>query len=359
MKILTLLGTRPELIRLSRLIPRLDSLLQAPDHHIVVDTQQSYDDNMSGVFYRELGIRPPDYCLGARGTFAEQMATICTGLEKVIREEKPDRFLVLGDTNSSLGAIVAARMGVPVYHMEAGNRCHDPASPEEVNRKIIDHCTTVHLPYSEGSRRNLLAEGIAPHRITVTGNPMREVLIAYDKQISAARPCKALGLDRCSFLLSSFHRQENVDNPERLGKILTALGRAGDEHGVPVLVSVHPRTALRLKDMDLPAGLIFTPAMGFFDFVALFRAARAILSDSGTAQEEAAILGVPCVTLRDSTERPETLEAGTNIVTGVEPEMVLRGLRWSLSRGDRNPPEEYRRWDVSEVVAGVLLGNLL
>jgi len=257
MKIMTVLGTRPEIIRLSRLIPKLDALCD----HVLVHTGQNFDPALSDVFFRELGVRPPDISLGVRGeSFGEQVGQILTGVERAIRDERPDRLLILGDTNSGLSAVVAKRLGVPVYHMEAGNRCFDDRVPEEVNRRIIDHSSDVLLPYTERSRANLLREGIAAQRVIVTGNPILEVIRHYEGCIDASDVHGRLGVQRGAYFLVTAHRAENVDIPERLRQLAEALTRVGAEHDMPMVVSMHPRTRSRLEAFgmtDLVAGLCF------------------------------------------------------------------------------------------------------
>ncbi len=358
MKVLTILGTRPEIIRLSRIIPRLDGLCR----QILVHTGQNFDFNLDGLFFQQLGVRKPDHHLGARGSFGEQIGTILAGLETILRAERPDRFLVLGDTNSSLGAVAAKRLGIPVFHMEAGNRCHDDRVPEEVNRRIIDHASDILLPYTEHSRRNLLAEGIPGQRILVTGNPIWEVIQHHLPQVEASDVLARLGLASQGYFLATMHRAENVDPPDRLRRLARALARIHEVHGLPVIVSTHPRTALRMRESGLArdhAGLRFMEPFGFFDFLALERQARCVVTDSGTVQEECAILKVPNVTIRDTTERPETLECGSNSLAGSDPERVLACVRLALDSGrDWQPPAEYLRENVSETVARLVLGHL-
>ncbi len=356
MKILTILGTRPEIIRLSRIIPRLDELCQ----QTLVHTGQNYDYQLDGVFFEQLQVRKADHYLGARGSMGEQVGAILSGCERIFQDVKPDRFLVLGDTNSSLAAIAAKRLGVPVFHMEAGNRCYDDRVPEEVNRRIIDHCSDVLLPYTERSRQNLLREGIAGERIFVTGNPIFEVLEHYAPQVAASDVFTRLSIEPQGYFLATLHRAETVDSPERLESAIAGLELSAREFGLPVLLSVHPRTRDRLKSLgrSVAANVRLCEPFGFFDFIALERAARAVLTDSGTVQEECAIYCIPNVTLRDTTERPETLECGSNLLCGVRPENILRALRTALSRpADWPPPPEYVVPRVSETVVKLILGH--
>ena len=323
-------------------------------------TGQNYDPRLSDVFFDELGIRPPDFHLavGAASSFGAQAAAILEKASDVFDRERPDRVLILGDTTSGLAAIVAARLGIPVYHMEAGNRCYDDRVPEEVNRRIIDHCSTILLPYTERSKENLLREGIERERIFVTGNPIFEVLDHYRTHIDSSDVLDRLNVQERGYLLVTLHRAENVDDPVRLARLFRALAEAGSHHGVPVLVSVHPRTADRVRHHGISGdGLTLLRPFGFFDFVKLEKAARAVLSDSGTVQEECAIFGIPNVTLRDVTERPETIECGSNVLSGSEPADVGRALALALEMGATwSPPPEYVAPEVSRTVAKIVLG---
>lgn len=356
MKVMTVLGTRPELIRLSCVIPKLDAACQ----HILVHTGQNYDPSLYEIFLRDLRLRAPDHALGARGSLGAQLGIIFSGVEELLQREKPDRFLVLGDTNSALTAFLAKRQGIPVFHMEAGNRCYDDRVPEEVNRRVIDHCSDILMPYTERSRANLLKEGIAGERVFVTGNPINEVLRRYAKEIDASPILNRLDLAKGRYLLVTMHRAENVDVDARLSNLIDSLDRIQKQHGLPVVISTHPRTQSRLNAMGRRpenAELRFLPPFGFFDFVALERSAMAVLTDSGTVQEECAILGVPNVTVRDNTERPETIECGSNILSGTEPETVQRCLNLALGRrGGWSAPLEYRVEGVSDTVLNIALG---
>jgi UDP-N-acetylglucosamine 2-epimerase (non-hydrolysing) len=356
MKILTILGTRPEIIRLCRIIAKLD---RACDN-VLVHTGQNYDHNLNEVFFNQLGVRQPDHFLGARGTFGEQISVILRGLEKILRNEKPDKFLVLGDTNSSLGAIMAKRLGIPVYHMEAGNRCHDDRVPEETNRRIIDHSSDVLLPYTERSRENLLREGIPGERIYVTGNPIYEVIEYYKAKIDRAPVLDQLNLKPAGYFLVTLHRAENVDVEARLRSLTTALDRIQKEYGMPVIVSTHPHTKASMQSFGVAVEneqVRFLPPFSFFDFIALEKNARCVLSDSGTVQEECAILRIPTVTLRDVTERPETLECGGNILSGAEVESVVHCVRTVLAcEAPGSAPAEYLAKNVSDTVLKILMG---
>lgn len=354
MKIMTVLGTRPEIIRLSRVIPRLDAVCG----QVLVFTGQNYSPNLSTQFFEQLGVRRPDYSLDTRAASAwGQIGNILAQTDALLEKERPDRFLVLGDTNSALTAQCAKRRGIPVYHMEAGNRCFDDRVPEEVNRRVIDHASDVLLPYTNRSRDNLLAEGIPSGRIYVTGNPIREVMEYYAPHISASDILERLDVEDGGYFLVTLHRAENVDVPERLESFMRAFAAMSAAHGLPVLLSLHPHTRQRLTAAGLvPEGDIrFMEPPGFFDFVHLEQHARALLSDSGTVQEEGCLLGKPTVTLRDVTERPETIECGSNILSGCGVDEILRCLELVMGRsGNWNVPAEYLETQVSNVVVNLM-----
>ena len=356
MKVLTILGTRPEIIRLCRIIEKLDGACD----HVVVHTGQNYDASLNDVFFEQLGVRAPDHFLGARGTFGEQIGTILAGIERVLTADPPDRFLVLGDTNSSLAAIMAKRLGIPVYHMEAGNRCYDDRVPEEVNRRLIDHSSDVLMPYTERSRQNLLREGIASERIYVTGNPIFEVITHFEPQIAASKVLDRLGLVAGGYFLVTCHRAENVDVESRLRSLAAAFERLHLDYAMPVVVSTHPRTAARLHTFGVMVTheqVRFLEPFGFFDFVALERQAFCVLSDSGTVQEECAIFGVPNVTIRDVTERPETIECGSGILSGADTGTVVGCVGTALRlKTPWQAPPEYLVPHVSDTVLKIVLG---
>jgi UDP-N-acetylglucosamine 2-epimerase (non-hydrolysing) len=358
MKIMTILGTRPEIIRLSRIIPRLDRLCE----HVLVHTGQNYDPNLSDRFFADLGLRAPDHMLGVRGaSFGEQIGKIIMASEQVLQAEQPDRVLILGDTNSALAAIVAGRMRIPVFHMEAGNRCYDDRVPEEINRRLIDHSSTILLPYTERSRANLLREGIAGQRVFVTGNPIYEVMQAQGEAIRRSTVLERLGLQPGGYFLVTMHRQENVDIEVRLRALIEALNRLQAEYDLPVICSVHPRTRQKMQHFGISSeSLQFHEPFGFLDFIALEEHARCVLSDSGTVQEECCILRVPNVTLRDVTERPETVECGSNILSGAEPDAILRCVRTVLDRpADWIIPPEYLAPRVSDTVVNIVSGHFI
>ena len=357
MKILTLLGTRPEIIRLSGIV----SLLDAHADHVLAHTGQNYDPRLSRIFFDQLGVRAPDVFLGVESPhFASQIGQILERSHALFLEHRPDRLLVLGDTNSGLAALVARRLGIPVYHMEAGNRCYDDRVPEEVNRRVIDHASTVLLPYTERSRQNLLAEGIPGSRIYVTGNPIKQVIDRFAPQIAQSRALEEYGLISGRYFLATAHRSENVDSPGRLRSLVEGLEALAGEYGYPVVYPLHPRTRSRAEaaGIELAGKAIrFLPPLGFFDFIRLEQHAFAILSDSGTVQEEACLFGVPNVTLREVTERPETLECGSNILCGVEPRAMADAVRLvTRERRGWQPPKEYLEPNVAETVCRIVLG---
>jgi UDP-N-acetylglucosamine 2-epimerase (non-hydrolysing) len=359
MKVVTVFGTRPEIIRLSEVVRRLDPFCE----HVLVHTGQNYDPLLSDVFFTDLQSRQPDVHLGiTASSFAEQAGQIIARAGEVFAEHRPDRVLILGDTNSGLAALVAARMRIPVFHMEAGNRCYDDRVPEEVNRRVIDHASTILLPYTQRSKENLVREGIERDRIFVTGNPIFEVLEAHRDRIDASDVHARLGLEPNGYVLVTLHRAENVDDPARLAQFLAALSRVAEDQACPVAVSVHPRTKAKLRDASLSPSssrVRLLDPLGFLDFVKLEKTARLVLSDSGTVQEECAIFRVPNVTLRDVTERPETIECGSNILSGAGTEDVLRAVRLALAGPPQwVAPEEYTARNVASTVARIVLGYL-
>ncbi len=355
MKVLTILGTRPELIRLCLIVNKLDRYCD----QVMVHTGQNYDTNLNDIFIDQLGIRGADYYLNAKGSFGEQTGIILSKMEDIINKEKPDAFLVLGDTNSSLGAIMAKRLGVRVFHMEAGNRCYDDRVPEENNRRIIDSQSDILLPYTERSRANLIREGYPGNRVYVTGNPIKEVLDNFSSKIDSSDIMTKLDIKKGNFFLATLHRAENVDPKERLAKFIQAFNDVHKQYDMPVIWSVHPRTSKRIKDqmsLRIQDGIIVSKPLGFFEFNKLQKNAFCVLSDSGTAQEECAIFGVPTVTLRDVTERPETIDAGSNFISGCEPEVIMRGIRIvTKSQNNWIIPKEYLVPNVSDIVVRTVL----
>ncbi len=358
MKVLTVLGTRPEIIRLGPLIELLDELCD----HVLVHTGQNSDPALSDVFFEELGVRAPDRYLGVEGpTFAARVAGVISRMGDVLGEERPDRLLVLGDTDSGLSAVVAKRLGIPVFHMEAGNRCFDDRVPEEVNRRVIDHSSDVLMPYTERSRANLLAEGIDSASIYVTGNPIKEVMDRHSEAIDRSDVLERLGLDARGYMVLTAHRQETVDIAERLSSLVKGVTAIARELEMPLVCSVHPRTKAKLESFGVRLdgqGIMASPPLGFLDFVKLERHAHCMLTDSGTVQEECCILGVPAVTVRDTTERPETVECGSNMIGGIEPDGIRRCVHAALAREPAwTPPPEYMVDSVSPIAARIVLGT--
>ena len=356
MKIMTILGTRPEIIRLSLIIPLIDNLCD----HILVHPGQNYDRRLNDIFFEELELRKPDYMLACKSeSVIEQTGKILIECEKVLIKEKPDRLLLLGDTNSALSSIVAKKMGIPVFHMEAGNRCYDDRVPEEVNRRIVDHTSDILMPYTERSRANLLREGIEGNRIYVTGNPILEVLEHYSEKIDSSNILNKLGLIHKKYFLITMHRAENVDIDQRLSKFIEAFHYLYGEYNIPVVCNIHPRTLSQLEKQNKNIkgeGIITINPLGLFDFVYLEKNAFCVLSDSGTVQEECCIFRVPNVTIRDVTERPETVEAGSNFISGCEPESILLAVRSVISQKNYwQIPPEYMVKNVSKTVIKILL----
>jgi UDP-N-acetylglucosamine 2-epimerase len=358
MKVLTVVGTRPEVVRLSRVLACLD----ASFHHVLVHTGQNWDYLLNGIFFEDLGLRAPDHMLNVdTSSLGAMLGDTLRKSEEVLRLEQPDAFLILGDTNSAISAVMAKRMGIPVYHMEAGNRCFDENVPEEVNRRIVDHVADFNLVYTEHARRNLIAEGLQPRRITLTGSPMREVLDHYGPQIAASSVLSRVGLQENGYFVVSAHRQENVDSPDRLRALLQCLVAVRDRWSLPVLVSTHPRTRLRLRAVDAGldlTGIEFADPFGFCDYNQLQMRAFCVLSDSGTISEESALLGFPAVTLRSSIERPEALDAGSIIMTDLDVGTVIGGVLAVTTNLVRTAiPQDYQVEDCSVRVRNFLLST--
>ncbi|AGW40715.1 O-antigen biosynthesis protein [Leifsonia xyli subsp. cynodontis DSM 46306] len=359
-KVLTVVGTRPEIIRLSRIIPKLDERVD----HILVHTGQNHDRQLNDVFFEDLGIRQPDHYLNVdTSSLGAVMAETIRKSETIFAEVEPDAVLILGDTNSAIAALVAKRMHIPTYHMEAGNRSFDENVPEETNRRMVDHVADFNLAYTEHARRNLLAEGLHPRRILVTGSPMKEVIDHYLPRIEGSDTLERLGVAPGEFFLVSAHRQENVDSPERLRELLDALAAVRERWGLPVLVSTHPRTRNRLEALpyfQALDGVHFHPPFGFFDYCQLQRSARCVLSDSGTISEESAILDFPAITIRDSMERPEALDAGAIVMSGLKADEVIAAIEEVTEESDiaREVPAEYLVGNSSQRVIRFLLSTM-
>jgi UDP-N-acetylglucosamine 2-epimerase (non-hydrolysing) len=359
MKIMTIFGTRPEIIRLSLILGYLD------DHcdHVTVNTGQNYHEGLSDVFIRDLCVRQPDVQLNVRANnFGDQIGQILSGVDQELQRHKPDRVLILGDTNSALSAIAAARRGIPVYHMEAGNRCYDDRVPEEINRRIVDHSSSVLLPYTHRSKDNLVREGIERSRIFVTGNPIKEVIDHFDSEIESSSVLERFNIASSGFFLVTLHRAENVDLPERLAAFFQGFREVWERFGKPLIISLHPRTAARCSEFGIEThheGIVISEPLPLFDFIKLEKTAAAVLTDSGTVQEECCIFGVPNVTLRDVTERPETIECGSNMLCSAEPAAMVRALEL-VTTGDANweAPAEYMAQHVARTVCNLILSDL-
>jgi UDP-N-acetylglucosamine 2-epimerase (non-hydrolysing) len=349
LKVMTIIGTRPEIIRLSECIKACDRYFR----HVLVHTGQNYDYSLNEVFFKDLGLRAPDHYLGAVGAnLGETMGNIIAKSHDVLSREKPDALLILGDTNSALCAIPAKRLKIPIFHMEAGNRCFDQNVPEEINRRIVDHISDINLPYTEHSRRYLLSEGIRKDHIFVTGSPMAEVLAKNRAKIDASGILAELGLEPGKYFVVSAHREENIDHEGHFLSLMGAINAVAEEYGLPIVYSTHPRSWKKIEER----GFRFHPLVrqlkpfGFFDYNKLQMESFCVLSDSGTLSEESAMLGFPAVLIRTSTERPEALDKGSVIVGGITERDILQSVE--LCRGARDE-------GVSHLIAGDYLdGNV-
>ena len=362
-KILTILGTRPELIKMSLVIKKFDHVT----NHILVHTGQNYDFELNQIFFDDLAIRKPDHFLNAAGaTAAETIANVIKGSDEVFAREMPDAVLIYGDTNSGLAAIAAKRRKIPVFHMEAGNRCFDQRVPEEINRKIIDHLSDVNMVLSEHARRYLLAEGLPAERIFKTGSHLEEVFEWIGPKIEASSVLKELGLEKGAYFLVSSHREENVDDPDRCRALLETLNALANSYRAPIIFSTHPRTRLRFDAIEGPPVdplVRFLRPFGFSDYVRLQKDAKCVLSDSGTITEEAALLRLRAVNIRDAHERPEGMDAGVLIMCGVHPETVLDAVSVTLARAFAHAPQphlvdDYHGGAVSEKVVNIVLSYI-
>jgi UDP-N-acetylglucosamine 2-epimerase (non-hydrolysing) len=354
MKIMTIYGTRPELIRLSRIIPKLDSLCE----HTLVHTGQNFDYNLHEQFFKDLDLRLPNASINCNvGSFSQELASMLPEIEILLNAVKPDKILILGDTNSALCSIIARRFNIPVYHMEAGNRCFDMTVPEEANRHIIDAMSTINMPYTNLSKENLIKEGHAKNTIYVTGNPINEVLQYYDDKIN--NDVTRFGLIPKEYFLATFHRAENVDNEIKLNDIICSLERLVEVYNLPVICSVHPKTLDRITKFGITvsSSIFLCKPFGFLDFIALEKSAKCVISDSGTVPEECAILGVPSIIIRNVTERPELLQCGSTLLAGnavYSTELAVKCATSSIC--DWDIPEEYKAENVSDIVCKILLG---
>lgn len=365
LKVMTVLGTRPEIIRLSRVMAHLEESC----NHVLVHTGQNYDFELNEVFFDDLGVKKPDYFLGVdTSSLGRTIGEILSESERVIEIERPDAILILGDTNSAISAYIARRMKVPVYHMEAGNRCFDRNVPEETNRKLVDHLADFNLVYTEHARRNLLQEGLPSRRIIVTGSPMREVLDYYKPQFQKSDILERLDLVANGFILASLHREENVDDAARLSKLVQALAKLGEANNCKVVVSTHPRTKHRLDALSNDSAnerIHWLKPFGFHDYNRLQCESLCVLSDSGTIAEESSILGFSAVTPRFSIERPEAVDTGAILACGIEPEDISRCVNLVIKQGGLNAhgdidsfiPADYRIKNTSQRVVNLILST--
>lgn len=364
-KVMTVVGTRPEIIKLSRVIAALDRYTR----HVLVHTGQNYDYELNHIFFEDLEIRRPDYFLSAAGeTPVETIGRVLIESDKVLAQEKPDAVLIYGDTNSCLAALAAKRRRIPVFHMEAGNRCFDQRVPEEINRRIIDHISDINMPLTEHARRYLLAEGIRPETIIKTGSTMKEVLQYYAGKIAASRVLERFDLQPGKYFVASAHREENVDDPQHLRGFLESLEALAAHYGYPVIVSLHPRTRHRLQQgrswngSEISSDIIWSKPLSFSDYVKLQTSAFCVLSDSGSLTEEAALLGFPAVMIREAHERPEGADAGTTVQCILRPDRVLAAVALATAQRSQCVPaqviDDYQAPAVSEKVVRIIVSYI-
>ena len=358
-KVMTIVGTRPELIRLSRTI----SLLDSSSEHILVHTGQNYDYELQEIFFEQLDIRKPNYFLEAAGdTAMETVSNVISKVDKLLDHVKPDALLILGDTNSALSAIPAKRKKIPIFHMEAGNRCFDQRVPEELNRKVVDHLADINFVLTEHARRYLIAEGIGAETVFKTGSHLFEVLNHYSSDIQKSMILETLGLIKNEYFLVSMHREENVDDVQNLTSLLTSLNMIAEEYGLPIVVSTHPRTRARINAIDglqLDNRISFLNPFGFFDYIKLQCDSRCVISDSGTITEESSILSFPAITIRNMHERPEGMDAGTLIMTGLNQTEILNGLKITIDQRKNSAeniglPPDYCNKSVSKQIVKIV-----
>ena len=357
LKLMTILGTRPEIIRLSEIIKKADKYFE----HVLVHTGQNWDYTLNKVFFDDLELREPDYYLDSVGNnLGETIGNIIAKSYEVLLKEKPDALLLLGDTNSALSAIAAKRLKVPIFHMEAGNRCFDQNLPEEINRKIVDHISDINLPYTENSRRYLLAEGFRKDHIFVTGSPMTEVLEINKEKIKKSDILKKLNLEKNKYILLSTHREENVDNEKNFNNLVESINNVAEKYQMPIIFSVHPRTQKKLKERNIKFNSLVKELkpFGFFDYCNLQENSFCVLSDSGTLSEESAILKFPAISIRTSTERPEVIDKGNIILAGIKKDEILSSLEIAteiFKNENRNvEPYDYLDNNVSDKVIKVI-----
>ncbi|RGJ28021.1 non-hydrolyzing UDP-N-acetylglucosamine 2-epimerase [Fusobacterium varium] len=357
-KVMTIVGTRPEIIRLSEVIKKCDKYFE----HILVHTGQNWDYTLNQVFFEELSLREPDYYLNSVGKhLGETIGNIIAKSYEVLEKEMPNALLILGDTNSCLAAVAAKRLKIPVFHMEAGNRCFDQNVPEEINRKIVDHISDINLPYTEHSRRYLLAEGFRKEHIYVTGSPMHEVLMKNMEKIDQSRPLEKLGLEKGKYILVSAHREENIDIEKNFFKLMNGINMIAEHYNIPVIYSTHPRSMKKIEERNFK----FNPLVknlkpfGFFEYNKLQKNAYAVISDSGTLSEESSMLNFPGILIRTSTERPEVLDKGNMIIGGIEGEEIIQAIDMVRTYFEENNryelPVDYRDINVADKVVRIIL----
>ena len=359
MKVMTVVGTRPEIIKLSQVIGELEESVD----HVLVHTGQNYDYELNQIFFDQLRIKKPNYFLESVGSsVAETIGNILKATDNILEKERPDAILVLGDTNSCLCVISAKRRKIPIFHMEAGNRCFDLNVPEEINRKIVDHTSDVNMVYTEHARRYLINEGINPHLIIKTGSPMLEVLNSYKEDFEKSEILKKLNLVKGKYFVISAHREENVDNDQRLSELVNTLNSLSKEYDYPIIFSVHPRTRNRIKKLDkfdFDKNIILMRPLGFIEYINIQKNAACVISDSGTITEESSILSFPSITIRETHERPEGMDEGTLIMSSIEADNLLRNIKVVMKHFDRLRPfklvEDYNSQNVSKKVVRVIL----
>lgn len=358
MKVMTIVGTRPEIIKLSRVIARLDEVTD----HVLIHTGQNHEYELNQIFFDEMGLRAPDQFLEVVGSnLAETVGNIIIKSDEVMEAEQPDALLVLGDTNSALSVLSAKRRHIPIFHMEAGNRCFDQRVPEETNRKVVDHVSDINMPYTEHARRYLLTEGLPADRIIKTGSPMREVLDHYRGAVAASSVHERLGVELGGYFTASVHREENVDDPARLALLVESLNTVVRQYGLPMVLSTHPRTRDRLAGSGLAfdESIKMLPPLGFPDYVALQKHAFCTISDSGTITEESALVGFPAITVREAHERPEGMDEGVLVMSGLDPVAVTQAVGLARANfdatGPPSIPPDYLVDDVSWKVAKIIL----
>lgn len=355
MKVMTIVGTRPELIKMSEIIKKLDKYTE----HIFVHTGQNYDYELNEIFYKDLGLRKPDYYLGVAGdTLGATIGNIFYKTEEILLAERPDAVCILGDTNSALSGIITKRLKIPLFHLEAGNRCFDDNVPEEINRRILDHIADINFVYTENERHYLLNEGIHPGRIFVMGSPMGEILFNRDIEENKPKILDKLGIKEQNYFLVSIHRDENVEIEDNFWTIVVTLNEIADKYKLPIIISTHPRLRKRLEDIKFNKLITFSKPFGFNDYINLQQYAKCVISDSGTIAEESAILHFPAITIRNTTERPEAQDVGSILMTSVDKDLILKSLDFVIKEDHcfDNQPRDYQVCNSSERVVKIILG---